>query len=186
MKRIFDLVFGFILFTVFSIPMIIISIFIKLDSNGPIIYFSNRIGQNNKIFKMLKFRTMYTNTPQIGSNELNDPEKYITSLGKYLRKFSLDELPQIINVMKGSMSIVGPRPALKSQKELIDNRKKLGISKLKPGITGLAQVKGRDNISLKKKIEFDLEYLKKNNLLYDLRIIFKTALAVLNRKDISH
>ena len=186
MKRIFDLIFGIIILIIFFIPILLISLLIKLDTNGPIIYYSDRIGRYNKIFKMPKFRTMVINSPQVASDKLLDPDKYLTKIGKLLRKFSLDEIPQIFNVITGSMSIVGPRPALYNQKTLITKRTKLGIEKLKPGITGLAQVSGRDQISLEEKISYDFEYLKKNSLFYDIKIIFRTIVVVCKGRDVSH
>ena len=186
MKRIFDLIFGIIILIIFFIPILLISLLIKLDTNGPIIYYSDRVGKDNKIFKMPKFRTMAINSPQIASDKLIDPDKYVTKIGKFLRKFSLDEIPQIFNVISGSMSIVGPRPALYNQKTLIEKRTKLGIEKLKPGITGLAQVNGRDKISLEDKISYDFEYLKKNGLFYDIKIIFQTVVVVFKGRDVSH
>lgn len=186
MKRIFDLIFGIIILIIFFIPILLISFLIKLDTSGPIIYYSDRVGKDNKIFKMPKFRTMVINSPQVASDKLLDPDKYLTKIGKLLRKFSLDEIPQIFNVITGSMSIVGPRPALYNQKSLIEKRTKLGIEKLKPGITGLAQVNGRDKISLEEKISYDFEYLKKNGLFYDMKIIFQTAVIVCKGRDVSH
>ena len=165
--------------------MLIVGIIIKLESSGPIFYVSKRVGKNNKIFLMPKFRTMDVNTPEIETSKFNKKNK-ITSLGKYLRKFSIDELPQIISILKGDMSIVGPRPALFNQKELIKKRTKLGINKLVPGLTGLAQINGRDNITLKKKVFYDNEYMKNRSLFFDLKIILKTVLVAINLKDIKH
>jgi len=186
LKRIFDLIFGIIILIIFFIPILLISLLIKLDSNGPIIYYSDRVGKDNKIFKMPKFRTMTINSPQVASDKLLDPDTYLTKIGKFLRKFSLDEIPQIFNVISGSMSIVGPRPALYNQKALIEQRTKLEIHKLKPGITGLAQVNGRDKISLEEKVSYDFEYLKKNSLFYDLKIIFQNMFVIFKGKDVSH
>ncbi len=165
--------------------MLIVGIIIKLESSGPIFYVSKRVGKNNKIFLMPKFRTMDVNTPEIETSKFNKKNK-ITSLGKYLRKFSLDELPQIISILKGDMSIVGPRPALFNQKELIKKRTKLGINKLVPGLTGLAQINGRDNITLKKKVFYDNEYMKNRSFFFDLKIILKTVLVAINLEDIKH
>ncbi len=182
----FDLVFGIVILIVFFIPILLISLLIKLDNNGPIFYFSDRVGKDNKIFKMPKFRTMVIDTPQVATDKLLDPDKHLTKIGKLLRKFSLDEIPQIFNVISGSMSIVGPRPALYNQKTLIEQRTKLGIEKLKPGITGLAQVNGRDQISLEEKISYDFEYLKKNGFFYDIKIIFQTVTVVCKGRDVLH
>ena len=152
----------------------LISLLIKLDTNGPIIYYSDRVGKDNKIFKMPKFRTMAINSPQVASDKLIDPNKYVTRIGKFLRKFSLDEIPQIFNVISGSMSIVGPRPALYNQKTLIEKRTKLGIEKLKPGITGLAQVNGRDELPIPDKVALDVEYMEKRSSWFDIKILFLT------------
>ena len=186
MKRSFDIFFGLIFLFIFIIPFILISILIKIDSSGPIFFYSKRIGRNNKIFYMPKFRTMKINTPNLASDKLKNPNRYLTKVGIILRKYSLDETPQILSILLGKMSLVGPRPALFNQYTLINKRKKLKISILRPGLTGLAQINGRDSISLKKKIFYDYEYLKNNNLYYDLKILTKTILVVLKRKDISH
>jgi len=186
LKRIFDLIIGIILLFVLLIPFVIISILIKLNSSGPIFYISRRVGKNNQIFYMAKFRTMKNDTPQIHSNDLKNPNYYITSIGKTLRKYSLDELPQIIHVVSGKMSLVGPRPSLENQHLLIEKRNSLGIHRIKPGITGLAQVNGRDEVTLDEKIKFDYEYTKKQSLLLDLKILFKTISVVSQTKGLKH
>ena len=159
---------------------------IKLDSRGPIFFISERVGQNNKSFKMIKFRTMYLNTEIIETAKLENHKSKITKLGKVLRKLSIDEIPQFICVIKGQMAIVGPRPALPSQISLIESRQKYGIDKLLPGITGFAQISGRDLISDKEKLNFELNYLKQKSLLIDLKIIFKTVKVVFSRVGITH
>jgi|TARA_B100001964_G_C14072127_1_gene526343 O-antigen biosynthesis protein WbqP len=159
---------------------------IKFQSKDPIFFISDRIGEDKKVFKMIKFRTMKTNTPQINSNDLINPEKYITSFGKLLREYSLDEIPQILNVIKGDMSIVGPRPALFNQYELIKMRDKYNINLLKPGITGLAQINGRDNVSNIQKVKFDKEYLLRSSILLDIKIIFKTVKVLFKDNSIKH
>jgi len=186
LKRIFDLIIGIILLFIFLIPFLIISIFIKINSSGPIFYISRRIGKNNQIFNMIKFRTMKIDTPQMHSNDLQNPNYYITSVGRILRKFSLDELPQIIHVISGKMSLVGPRPSLENQNLLIEKRNSLGILKIKPGITGLAQINGRDEITLDEKVEFDYEYTKKQSMLLDLKILLKTISVVSKTKGLKH
>lgn len=186
MKRILDIILSLILIVFFTIPILLICILIKLDSNGPVIYWSKRIGKNKKVFQMPKLRTMLVNTPLMETNKLKNVTKRITRVGNSLRKFSLDELPQIYLVLIGKMSIVGPRPALISQKMLNNKREKIGIHKLKPGITGLAQINGRDDILLKKKIYFDQQYLKNPSLYCDITIIIKTIYVVFKQKDISH
>tara|TARA_B100001063_G_C16358276_1_gene354750 strand:- start:36 stop:518 length:483 start_codon:yes stop_codon:yes gene_type:complete len=159
---------------------------IKLDSRGPIFFISERVGQNNKSFKMIKFRTMYLNTEIIETAKLENHKSKITKLGKVLRKLSIDEIPQFICVIQGQMAIVGPRPALPSQISLIESRQKYGIDKLLPGITGFAQISGRDLISDKEKLNFELNYLKQKSLLIDLKIIFKTVKVVFSRVGITH
>ena len=186
MKRIFDLIIGTILLFILIIPFVIISILIKLNSSGPIFYISRRVGKNNQIFNMAKFRTMKKDTPQIHSNDLKNPNYYITSIGKKLRKYSLDELPQIIHVIFGKMSLVGPRPSLENQYLLIEKRNSIGIHRIKPGITGLAQVNGRDEITLEEKVKFDYEYTKKQSILLDLKILFKTIIVVSQTKGFKH
>ena len=186
MKRIFDLIIGTILLFVLLIPFVIIFILIKLDSSGPIFYISRRVGKNSQIFNMAKFRTMKADAPQVHSNDLQNPNYYITSIGKLLRKFSLDELPQIIHVISGKMSLVGPRPSLENQYLLIEKRNSLGILKIKPGLTGLAQINGRDEITLDEKVEFDYEYTKKQSMLLDLKILFKTISIVSKTKGLKH
>ena len=166
--------------------MLLFAIIIKIDSTGPVIHCSMRIGRFNKIFIMLKFRTMKINAPQVSTDKLKNSDKYITSIGKFLRKNSLDELPQLFNIIYGSMSFVGPRPGLFNQKSLQINRTKLGIHQLIPGITGLAQINGRDLINDKKKIQYDLEYLNERNFFYYIKIIFKTIINAFIKKDILH
>ena len=186
MKRTFDLIIGIILLFIILLPLLIISILIKINSSGPIFYISRRVGKNSQIFNMTKFRTMKIDTPQTHSNDLQNPNYYITSIGKILRKFSLDELPQIIHVISGKMSLVGPRPSLENQYLLIEKRNSLGILKIKPGITGLAQINGRDEITLDKKVEFDYEYTKKQSMLLDLKILLKTISVVSKTKGLKH
>ena len=186
MNRSFDIFFA-LFFLILLLPIIILtSILIKIDSEGPIFFLSSRVGKKNKIFKMIKFRSMKVNTKIIETSKLEDPLKNITKIGKILRRFSIDEIPQFFCVLKGDMSIVGPRPALSSQISLIDMRKKYGIDKLKPGITGYAQINGRDLINDQKKIEFELEYLNHKSLALDIKILYKTIFIVLNKKGVLH
>ena len=189
MKRIFDLFFGLVLLVIFFLPILLISLLIKLESNGPIIYFSNRIGQNNKTFVMPKFRTMFVHSPQVASDKLLNPSEYVTKIGKILRKFSLDEIPQIFTVLNGPMSIVGPRPALYNQSILIDQRTKLGIDKLKPGITGWAQINGwRGETDTDEKIikrtEYDIFYINNWSIWFDLKIILLTIIKEFTNKKV--
>ncbi len=186
MKRLLDIFVSLFAILVLIFPFIVISILIKFDSKGPILHFSKRIGLENKIFEMPKFRTMLLSVPQIESNKLINPSLYITKIGNFLRRYSLDELPQLFLVFFGTMTLVGPRPALFNQFDLIKKRTKLRLHKLKPGITGLAQIKGRDLMTLEKKVFYDLEYLKKKNFYLDLKIIFITFFIVIKKKGIAH
>ena len=186
MKKITDLSISLILLFILFIPFLLISLIIKIESKGPIFYISKRVGQNKKLFNMIKFRTMLVNTPQVNTNDLHEANKFITRVGKVLRKFSIDELPQILNVIIGDMSIVGPRPALINQYDLIKKREDLKINTLKPGITGLAQINGRDKIDLEKKVYYDLIYKDKVSFIFDLKILAKTLFVVLKGEDVKH
>lgn len=179
MKRIFDFVFSLMAFIVFSPIILIICLIIKVTSPGPVLFKQRRIGKDNKEFNILKFRTMRIDTPNVATHLLENPDHWITPIGKFLRKTSLDELPQLINIMKGDMSIVGPRPALYNQYDLKDMRTKVGVHKLFPGLTGWAQINGRDEISLEDKVKLDKEYLDRKNIFFDIKIIFMTILSVL-------
>jgi len=185
-KRCFDFSLSFFLLIVIIFPLLIISIFIKLSSEGPILYWSDRIGLDGIIFKMPKFRTMYTGTPAVATHLLKDAEGSVTPLGKVLRRFSIDEFPQLFSILKGQMSFVGPRPALFNQHDLIKLRKEFKIETLVPGLTGWAQINGRDNISIQEKVEFDKEYKDMKSLKLDFKIIFLTILRVFYSKNISH
>ena len=186
MKLIFDKLLSIVLIVLFVIPILFIIILIKMNSSGPIIYWSDRIGRNSAIFSMPKFRTMEVNTPEVATHLMQDSEKYITSLGKFLRKTSLDELPQLYSVLIGDMSFVGPRPALFNQDDLIKLRKDLNIDQLVPGITGYAQVMGRDSISIDNKVAYDAYYLEHKSFIFDIKIIFLTLANVIISKNISH
>ena len=185
-KRTTDLFFAILGLSLFLIPGILIAFLIKVSSEGPIIHWSKRAGVHDELFSMPKFRTMYVGTPDLATDKLKNAENYITSLGKILRKTSIDELPQLFSVLLGEMSIVGPRPALHNQFELIELRNKLGINKLRPGITGWAQVNGRDVIDEKMKIKFDSEYLEKSGFVFDLKIICLTVFMIIQSKNVSH
>ena len=184
MKRTFDIIFSLFCLIILIIPIIIISIFIKTLTPGKVIYWSQRVGIKNKLFLMPKFRTMKEDAPEIATDKLKNPNDYITKLGKFLRKTSLDELPQIWNILKGDMSFVGPRPALYNQYDLIKMRTNKGIHELKPGLTGWAQINGRDNLSNEMKVNYDYEYLIKRNLFFDLKIIFLTFYKVFKQDQI--
>jgi O-antigen biosynthesis protein WbqP len=185
-KRIFDILLSVILILIFAIPFICIAIIIKSESRGPSIFYSKRFGKNKNIFLMPKFRSMKVNTPQLATNLLNNSENYITTFGIFLRKTSLDELPQLWSILKGDMTFVGPRPALFNQYDLIDLRQKFGINLLTPGLTGWAQINGRDQISLYKKVEIERFYQKNQSIMLDLKILYLTFLKVIKMKDIKH
>lgn len=186
MKRLFDITLGLLLFLSLGIPMVLIALLVKMTSKGPALYWSDRIGKDNNIFRMPKFRTMMMGAPVVATHLLTAPDQYLTSFGKILRKFSLDEMPQIFSVLKGDMSFVGPRPALYNQDDLIELRTKKGVHKLVPGITGWAQVNGRDDLPIPVKVEFDEYYLKHRSLAFDLRTLFLTCYSVIDHKGIQH
>lgn len=186
MKRIFDIAVSVFSLIFFAPLFVICAIAVKLTSKGPVYYVSDRIGADNVHFNMLKFRTMRTDTPQVATHLMSDPKAFLTPIGDFLRKTSLDELPQLINVIKGQMSIVGPRPALFNQDDQIALRTKSGAHILTPGITGWAQINGRDDIAIERKVELDTWYLENRSFWLDLKIIFQTALKVVFRKDVSH
>jgi len=185
-KRIFDILLSVILILIFAIPFICIAIIIKSESRGPSIFYSKRFGKNKNIFLMPKFRSMKVNTPQLATNLLNNSENYITTFGMFLRKTSLDELPQLWSILKGDMTFVGPRPALFNQYDLIDLRQKFGLNLLTPGLTGWAQINGRDQISLYKKVEIERFYQINQSIMLDLKILYLTFLKVIKMKDIKH
>ena len=186
MKRIFDFIFAFTLLILFIIPMILIALSIRLTSNGPAIYWSDRVGVNSLIFRMPKFRSMRIDTPSLATHLLSDPDKFLSPIGKILRKSSIDELPQIFSVLQGNMSFVGPRPALYNQDDLVELRKKHGLEYLLPGITGWAQVNGRDNLTIYEKVMFEVDYNKNKSFWFDLKILWLTVLKVFSIKQISH
>jgi len=186
MKRTFDLFFSLLFVFIFSALILVISLLVKLTSKGPVLYWSDRVGIDNKIFKMPKFRTMRIDTPVVATHLLKKPDKYLTKIGRFLRKSSLDELPQLWSVLKGDMSFVGPRPALYNQEDLVHLRTEKGIHRLIPGITGWAQINGRDELPIPKKVEFDVYYLKHRSLIFDIRIILLTISKVLCREGVAH
>ena len=186
MKRIFDMFLVVILIALLIFPMILIAILIRLTSKGSALYWSERIGKNNRNFKMPKFRSMLIGTPDVATHKLDNPEIYLSPIGRILRHSSLDELPQLFSVFKGDMSFVGPRPALFNQNDLIALRTAKGIDKLLPGITGWAQVNGRDELSVSDKVALDLEYLNRQSFWLDIKILWMTFLKVINKDGISH
>ena len=186
MKRIFDLLLGVAILVILVVPMLLISIAVRLSSKGPALYWSDRVGKNNKIFKMPKFRSMLTDTPAVATHLLDNPGAYLSPIGGFLRRSSLDELPQLFSVLKGDMSFVGPRPALFNQDDLIGLRKEKGVDKLLPGITGWAQVNGRDELSIPDKVALDVEYMQRQSFWFDMRILWMTFLRVMKRVGVSH
>lgn len=185
-KRLFDIFFAIILLIPITPICLVIIILIKLTSDGTPIYWSDRIGKNNIVFKMPKFRSMKTDTKQTASNILKNPSNHITFVGHIIRKTSLDELPQIYSILKGDMSFVGPRPALYNQKNLINLRKKNNIDKMIPGLTGWAQINGRDTLKISKKVEYERFYMENQSFLFDLKIIFLTFFVVIKKSGLSH
>jgi O-antigen biosynthesis protein WbqP len=186
MKRPFDLVLAVIISIAFSLPIVLLSILVKVSSKGPVLYWSDRIGRNNEIFRMPKFRSMQIGTPAVATHLLSDPDQYLTSIGGFLRKTSLDELPQLWSIIKGDMSFVGPRPALFNQEDLIALRTESGIHHLKPGLTGWAQINGRDELPIPQKAKLDEEYLQRKSFGFDLYIIWLTFLKVIRGDGVSH
>lgn len=186
MKRLFDLIASFLALVIFCLLFLVIGLVIKLTSRGPIIYWSDRFGKNSVIFQMPKFRTMKDQTPTIATHMLNDPGQYLTPVGSFLRKLSLDELPQLWSILVGDMSFVGPRPALFNQDDLIALRTQYGVDTLMPGLTGWAQVNGRDELSIPIKVQYDFEYLQKQSFWFDMKILGLTFLKVVRRAGVSH
>jgi len=186
MKRIFDLILAIFLFLVLLISLLLIAVLVITTSKGPVLYWSERIGKNNKIFKMPKFRSMLTGTPAVATHLLDNPDSYLSPIGSFLRSSSLDELPQLFSVLRGDMSFVGPRPALYNQDDLITLRTQKGVDRLLPGITGWAQVNGRDELSIPDKVALDVEYLNHQSFWFDMKILWMTFLKVMKRDGVSH
>lgn len=185
-KRIFDFVMAVILSGIFAVPMLLIALLVKKSSEGPILYWSERVGLQNGIFRMPKFRTMRIDTPAVATHLLKNPDEYLTPVGSFLRKFSLDELPQLWSILKGDMSFVGPRPALFNQDDLIRLRTLKGVHEIVPGITGWAQVNGRDDLPIPKKVEYDSYYLDKKSFFFDMKILYMTILKVIKAEGVRH
>jgi O-antigen biosynthesis protein WbqP len=186
MKRLFDLVLTVSGAVVLALPLLMVALAVKLASPGPALYWSDRVGRNNRIFRMPKFRSMRIGTPAVATHLLQDPDAWLTPIGAFLRKTSLDELPQLWSILAGDMSIVGPRPALFNQTDLIALRTERGVHELVPGLTGWAQVNGRDELPIPQKVELDVEYLCRRSLLFDIRILWLTVVKVLRRDGVSH
>ena len=186
MKRLFDITLALLLLPILLIPMLVIGVVVRLTSKGPALYWSNRVGRFNVIYRMPKFRSMLINTPVLATHLMENPDYYLSPIGGLLRSASLDELPQLWSVLKGDMSFVGPRPALFNQQDLIEARTEAGIDQLRPGITGWAQVNGRDQLSITEKVELDLMYSRKQSFWFDLKILVMTMVRVLKRSGVSH
>lgn len=186
MKRTFDISLALILIPLLCPIFIIIFLLIKLDSSGPAIFWSKRVGKDSMLFFMPKFRTMFVETPQLATHLLEDPDQYLTGVGRLLRKTSLDEIPQLYSILRGDMCFVGSRPALFNQIDLIELRKEHKIDKLLPGVTGWAQVNGRDELSIEEKVKFECEYLKRRSVYFDVYIIWLTLVKVFKREHVSH
>jgi len=167
-------------------PMFVMAIFVRITSKGPALYWSDRVGRKNKIFKMPKFRSMRVDTPDVATHLLSDPDAFLSPIGGFLRRSSLDELPQIWSILKGDMSFVGPRPALFNQDDLITLRTEYGVDKLVPGLTGWAQVNGRDELPIPEKVALDVEYMHRRSLWFDMKILWMTFLKVIKRDGVSH
>jgi O-antigen biosynthesis protein WbqP len=185
-KRCFDITTAGILLLIFAIPMIVIGVIIALSSLGPVLYWSDRVGRNNRVFQMPKFRSMRVGSPVVATHLLTDPQAHVTPFGSFLRRSSLDELPQLWSVLVGDMSMVGPRPALFNQHDLISLRTSRGIDALVPGITGWAQINGRDDLPIPKKVEYDVEYVLRWSLMFDIKILMLTIFKVARRDGLLH
>jgi len=186
MKRVFDLLLGINVAVILLIPIVMVAILVKLTSKGPALYWSDRVGKKNHIFRMPKFRSMQVDTPAVATHLLEDPKSMLTPIGDFLRKSSLDELPQLWSILVGDMSFVGPRPALFNQDDLVALRTEQGVHELIPGLTGWAQINGRDELPIPQKVDLDVEYLQRQSLWFDVRIIWLTFLKVLRRDGVSH
>ncbi len=186
MKRFFDLVLGLMAATLLLVPLVLVSVLVRLTSPGPVLYWSDRVGRHNKIFKMPKFRSMRVGTPAVATHLLVDPKSVLTPIGSFIRKSSLDELPQLWSILVGDMSFVGPRPALFNQHDLIELRTEKSVHTLVPGLTGWAQVNGRDELPIPQKVALDAEYLVRQSFWFDIQILWLTFLKVLRRDGVSH
>ncbi|MDO8319271.1 sugar transferase [Rhodoferax sp.] len=186
MKRLFDLMLASLAGCFLLLPVLVVAGLVLLTSKGPVLYWSDRVGRNNTIFKMPKFRSMQMGTPAVATHLLSNPDAYLTPIGSFLRKSSLDELPQLWSIFKGDMSFVGPRPALFNQQDLIELRTKAGVHVLLPGLTGWAQINGRDELPIPQKVAFDVEYFHRRSFLFDIKIILLTALKVVRRDNVTH
>ena len=186
MKRFFDLTLVLLVSGILALPVLLVALAIKLTSPGPVLYWSDRIGRYNRIFRMPKFRSMRIGTPAVATHLLQDPDAWMTPIGAFLRETSLDELPQLWSILAGDMSFVGPRPALFNQDDLVALRTERGVHELVPGLTGWAQINGRDELPIPEKVALDVEYLRRRSFLFDLRILWLTVVKVLRRDGVSH
>lgn len=186
MKRLFDLALAIFSALMLAIPLVLIAVLVRLTSPGPALYWSDRVGRNNKIFRMPKFRSMLVGTPAVATHLLSNPSAHLTPIGSFLRKSSLDELPQLWSILAGDMSFVGPRPALFNQTDLIELRTQSGVDALVPGLTGWAQINGRDELPIPDKVALDAEYLQKQSVWFDIRILWLTVLKVVRRDGVVH
>ena len=186
MKRLFDLVLGLTAAALLLVPIVIVAVLVRLTSPGPALYWSDRVGRYNNIFKMPKFRSMRVGTPAVATHLLANPKAHLTPIGSFLRKSSLDELPQLWSILVGDMSFVGPRPALFNQHDLIELRTQKNVHNLVPGLTGWAQVNGRDELPILQKVALDLEYLQRQGFWFDIKILWLTFLKVVQRDGVSH
>ena len=185
-KRFFDLFLVLLATTVLILPILLVALLVCFTSKGPVLYWSDRVGRNNKLFKMPKFRSMQVDTPAVATHLLENPTQFLTPVGSFLRRSSLDELPQLWSILNGDMSFIGPRPALFNQHDLIALRNQNGVDKLLPGLTGWAQVNGRDDLPITQKVQLDLWYLNNQNFLMDLKILLLTFVKVLRRDGVTH
>jgi O-antigen biosynthesis protein WbqP len=185
-KRALDLVLAVALLAILIVPLALTGLLVRLTSSGPALYWSDRVGKDNAIFKMPKFRTMRIGTPAVATHLLGDPDAYLTPVGSFLRRTSLDELPQLWSILMGHMSFVGPRPALYNQHDLVTLRTEAGVHRLVPGLTGWAQINGRDELSIPEKVELDVEYLKRRSLMLDLNVLWLTVVKVIRREGVAH
>lgn len=186
MKRLFDLALALFAGLVLLVPVLLVALAVRLTSKGPALYWSDRVGRHNRIFRMPKFRSMRTDTPAVATHLLTDPDKYLTPVGPFLRRSSLDELPQLWSIIRGDMSFVGPRPALFNQDDLVALRTEQGVHELVPGLTGWAQVNGRDDLPIPQKVALDAEYLRRQSFGFDVRILWMTFVKVLRRDGVAH
>lgn len=185
-KRGFDILLVIVAGVILLLPLLLTAVLVKLTSRGPVLYWSDRVGRNNEVFSMPKFRSMQVGTPAVATHLLQDPQAWLTPVGSLLRKSSLDELPQLWSILRGDMSFVGPRPALFNQDDLIALRTQYGVHELVPGLTGWAQINGRDELPIPQKVALDAEYLRRRSFWFDLKILFLTAVKVLRRESVSH